>query len=199
METWIVTGPAASGKSDLCRDLLAGCGARGFDSDAQVHELFGSPEILKAIASKFGPEMIGTDEKVNRDRLREVVFSRPDAREWLEELFHPLVLALFEASRINSNDAHAKVLVAEVPLLNESKVRFSADLTIAVAVSPVVQTQRLLSCRGLSQTAIEQLRAAQWPVLKTAELADKVVWNDGSPQLLILQAHILAQQLKQHE
>ena len=174
-------------------------GAVGFSADAQVHELLACQDIIKVIALRLGSQVIGPDGMVVRQQLREVVFAQPEVRVWIENLIHPMVLARYEEVRMKSVETPAKVLVAEVPLLNESGLPFTADQIVAVAVSPSVQAKRLMARRGLNPQAIEQLRAAQWSALKTAEMADKVVWNDGSPQLLALQAHLLAQQLKKHE
>lgn len=66
---------------------------------------------------------------------------------------------------------------------------------IVVAVGTTVQMERLTGQRGLDVATAERICAAQWPLSRKLEAANKVIWNEGSSELLKLQAQLLLQQL----
>jgi dephospho-CoA kinase len=76
------------------------------------------------------------------------------------------------------------VAVVDVPLLYEVNVAKLFDAVIVVAASRVTQLARLRRGRGLSRREAEGRLNAQWPLQRKIDLADYVIWNDGSPALL---------------
>jgi dephospho-CoA kinase len=198
MKTWIVTGGAASGKSTFARLLheLAES-ALFFSSDAAVHELLERPEVVEKLSAAFGPQIISAKGVIDRGKLREIVFrDREEAsRKLLEGILHPMVRAELEKLREEAGVKKAQLLIAEVPLFYESAYDYQADLVIVVAVGPTVQMERLTGQRGLDKATAERICAAQWPLSRKLEAADKVIWNEGSAELLKLQAQLLLQQL----
>ncbi len=199
MKTWIVTGGAASGKSTFARLLgeLAD-GAMLYSSDASVHRLLGKPEMAAILSKEFGVQVLNEKKEVDRVRLREAVFDGADQekRKRLEALLHPLVRADFESVRTEAEQGKkTQLLIAEVPLFYESAHDYQADLVIVVAVGPTVQLERLTGQRGLDPETAERIRSAQWPLSRKLDAAPKVLWNEGSAELLKLQAQLLLQQL----
>lgn len=198
MKTWIVTGGAASGKSTFCQMLvdLAPEKVVAFSSDAAVHALYERPETATALSSLLGVEVAGEDGKISRPALREVAFRDPSVREKLENYLHPQVLnAMKELQTASQVTGKAQVLIAEVPLFYESDSDFPADAVIVVASEAKVQRDRMTGERGLNADTAQRILDVQWPLRRKLELADKVVWNEGSADLLRLQAQILLQQL----
>lgn len=198
MKTWIVTGGAASGKSTFARLLheLAEP-ALLFSSDEAVHELLGRTEVVQKLAEVFGPQIVQAKGAIDRAKLRELVFRDGDEgpRRLLEGILHPMVRAELEKLREEGGVKKAQLLIAEVPLFYESAYDYQADLVIVVAVGPTVQMERLTGQRGLDKATAERICAAQWPLSRKLEAADKVIWNEGSAELLKLQAQLLLQQL----
>ena len=87
-----ITGGVASGKSSFTEQLSRRITAEVFDADAVARRLADSdPETRSKIASQFGSEVIEIDGKLNRARLREIVFGDPGKRKTLEAILHPLV------------------------------------------------------------------------------------------------------------
>lgn len=198
LETWIVTGGAASGKSEFCRLLQSlSPSVALFSSDQAVHDLYRRSEIVDQIAQMMGLDDLRTDEGfLNRERLREHVLANPEAKAQLEAFIHPKVVderAAFQQKL--ELEGKTQLLIAEVPLFYETKSQFPADQVILVAVSPETQRQRLVHQRGLSHETVDLLLQAQWPLSRKLEHADKVVWNEGDVALLNLQAIQLFQSL----
>lgn len=198
MKTWIVTGGAASGKSTFATLLVRlADGSAHFDSDASVHRSLGTPEVAALLKQDFGPGVIHAQGGVDRARLREKVFSDTTGvmRKKLEAMLHPLVRLDFERTRQEALAKKAQVLIAEVPLFYESGYDYQADLVIVVAVGPTLQLERLTGQRGLDLATAERICAAQWPLSRKLDAAHQVIWNEGSGELLQLQAQLLLQQL----
>ena len=196
MKTWIVTGGAASGKSTFCRLLQARVpGSHLFSSDEEVHKQLARQPVKEELVAGFGPGVLDSNGEVSRPFLRAVVFADLQARARLEGLLHPLVREAFSAVKEELlSGRKAQLLIAEVPLFYESPVVFAADQVIVVATGPDVQQERLTGPRGLDAETASRIRSVQWPLSRKLDPADKVVWNEGSPRMLELQADLLASQ-----
>ncbi len=192
MQSWIITGGLACGKSSLSKELLriGGDAIAFFSCDEAAARLWGDPAILKLAAAEFGPAILHPDGSVNRERLREIVFADPEARLALEAFLHPPILGELEAARSAAlqKSPQPKVFLAEVPLYHEIRPSVPADMVIVVAASRAVQRNRLMEHRGLDADTSEKMLDAQLPLEVKTGQADAVVWNDGSPAMLEAQA-----------
>ena len=71
----------------------------------------------------------------------------------------------------------------EVPLLFEKGLENWFDFTVCVACAPDQQLARLEQ-RGLPRGLAGQRISTQLPLERKIELADFVLWNEGSPEFL---------------
>lgn len=196
MKTWVITGGAASGKSDFCRLLMAHePEAVFFSSDEIVHELLGSETIARQVAQIFDATILDEEGAINRVALREMVFANDKGRLSLEALIHPMVYERLEKDRLEASGKGAQLFIAEIPLFYETQPKFQADLVILVAAGEVFQRRRLMELRGLDAEAVQLVLSAQLPLERKLAMAQTVVWNEGSPALLQAQAQLLLQQL----
>ena len=202
MQSWIVTGGVACGKSSISRILSDQGGEQtcSFSSDEAVRQLQNDPTVIDQMVAAFGHRAAarGCDGSVVLDRLwlRERVFADDSARKLLESLLHPGVLRLLtEARGTAARRPEVNLFLAEVPLYYEIGAPVSADLVIVVAASRAVQVRRLMEHRGLDIRIIERMLSAQWPIEAKVERADAVIWNDGDPAALEQQVLTLARQL----
>lgn len=145
-------------------------------------------KISAAIRERFGTGVVGSDGRVDRTALARLVFANPDDRRWLEDLVHPEV---FAAWRTEFETAPAADWAVEVPLLFEKGLENWFDFTVCVALSPQQQFVRL-ERRGLSRGLAEQRISTQFSLATKMELADFVVWNDGSSEFLEAQVGSLS-------
>lgn len=187
MESWVITGGIACGKSTLLskvRELLGAERLAVFSCDDEVRRLLGTVEVQAAIEERIGSGLVEAEE-VNREQLGKVVFENLEARKELEAILHPPVLAALEKSRNTARAAGTvNLFVAEVPLHYEIGSTVAADHVIVVASSLDQQVRRLMHYRGLDKARSESMVGAQWPVLEKAYKATKVIWNDGSEEAL---------------
>jgi dephospho-CoA kinase len=169
-----LTGGIAAGKSEALAafDRL---GAETISSDAVVHELLDSEPLLSTLTGRWGAE-VAPDGAVDRARVGEIVFARPEELSWLESQIHPLV-----GERIGiwlqSLPEGTAVAVVEVPLLFESGMDGVFDTTVAVVAADPVRRERA-EARG--HALVGEREARQLDQEEKASRAEHVVENDGS-------------------
>ncbi len=185
-----ITGGIACGKSALA-GCLAVLGVDILDADDVVHRLqaSGGPAI-EPIREQFGNEAIDQSGAVDRKWLGERVFADVEARMRLNAVVHPLVRACFGQwrDRLGPGQLGAGV----IPLLFETGWQSDWD-TVVCITCPADEQWRRLEGRGLTQEAIRQRIASQWPQERKARRADHVVRNDGTTEELMVKARDLLQ------
>lgn len=185
-----LTGGIATGKSTVTRLLRTHRAFLTFDADECVHELLASdPGVMAAVRLQFGLR----DAPIDRRELGRIVFHDPEARRNLEAILHPQVRARWHALAEDCRKRNGDFL-ADIPLLFETGSGVVFDTTVVVAASPAIQRQRLAD-RGLDRGLIEGMLASQWPIGQKIEMADHVIWNDGSLAELEQQCELLSDAL----
>lgn len=186
-----LTGGFGCGKTTAAR-LLERRGFHRLDSDALVREkVLTAPAVLAALRARYGDAAVGPDGFVDRAALAERVFRDDAERLWLEELTHPL---LFELWRAALRDGGGSRWVVEAPLLFEKSLENWFDFTVCVACSVDQQIVRLEQ-RGMSRVLAGQRISKQLPLARKIELADFVLWNEGSAEFLQAQVDLLVDSL----
>lgn len=189
-----LTGGIGSGKSTVGQ-MLASFGATLIDAD-QISREATSPggAAMPEIAQTFGPQYITADGALDRDRMRALAFSRPDARKQLEAIVHPLVGKETQARAHAATAAGQRLIVFDVPLLVESG-HWPRKLDTVVVVDCPTETQitRVTLRSALAREAIEGIMASQASRNARRAAADVVVYNDNlSLDALQAQVHALA-------
>ncbi len=186
-----LTGGIGCGKSTAAQ----ACVARGFrlvDSDALIREqVLTSPTIIAAVSARYGQGVLNAVGGIDRARLATKVFADDGERRWLEGLTHPVLFAIWRSMLATAPTAR---WVFEVPLLFEHGLENWFDFTVCVACSPEQQLVRLEQ-RGLSRELAGQRISKQLPLARKIELADMVLWNDGSAAFLQAQVDTLVASL----
>lgn len=173
-----LTGNIACGKSTVAR-MLAEKGAYVIDADAIAHEVIrkGTP-AYEAILRRFGKDILGPDEEIDRRRLGEIVFRDPIALRDLEAIVHPAVLVEIQ-QRIQACP-EAPAIVIEAIKLIESGFARACDAVWVVTCSESEQIHRLMKDRGLTEEEARIRIRAQPPQEEKIRQADVVIDNNGS-------------------
>lgn len=172
-----LTGGIGSGKSTVAR-LLASRGACVVDADALSRASTGpGGAAMPAIRQAFGPEFIGQDGALHRDRMRERVFQDPGARRALEGIIHPIVTA---QTRALVEQAGPVPIVFDVPLLVESRQwPGRVDRVWVVDCTEATQVARVQARNGWPPDAVEAVIRQQASRGQRLAAADAVIFNDG--------------------
>jgi dephospho-CoA kinase len=194
-----LTGGIGSGKSAVAR-LLQQQGIVAIDADQVARDVVepGEP-ALASIARHFGDEILQPDGRLNRSRLREIVFAAPAARRWLERLLHPLIRERLVGA-LRSAPSPYSLLVS--PLLLETDQHRLVDHVVVVDVPEPTQLQRTISRDDNSREQVERIMAAQLDRASRLARADSIIDNSGNLQSLTdatLQLHQTLLQLAHNQ
>ena len=176
-----LTGGIGSGKTSVA-NILAELGAAVIDTDEIAHRLTaaGRPGA-RAIGEHFGAEYLGADGALDRNRMRELVFSDPPARKKLETLLHPMIRAEVDAEvAAAAKRGEAPYVVIVVPLLVETGAyRNLARRVLVVDCDEQQQVARVARRSHLAAAAVRAIMANQVSRAERLRHADDVVRNDG--------------------
>lgn len=178
-----LTGGVASGKTSVS-DRLSDKGVPVVDTDLIAREVVmpGSPG-LDEVVTAFGSEVLDASGTLDRRALRESVFARPERREKLESILHPLIEK--EARRQIALHREADYVVLVVPLLVESGLFTDADRVVVVDVPESVQVERLVERDNVDRSQAEAMLAAQATRSSRTAAATDVLDNSGSIEELM--------------
>jgi dephospho-CoA kinase len=177
-----LTGGIGSGKS-AAADEFARLGAAVVDTDAIAHELTGpGGQAVAEIRRIFGAEFISKSNALNREKMRELVFSDAAQRKRLEALLHPMIRAEAErriAAALAGRNAPYVVLV--VPLLVESAgYRERVGRVLVVDCPEDLQVARVRQRSALGEDAVRRIIASQIQRESRLAAADDVIDNSGT-------------------
>ena len=172
-----LTGGIASGKSAVA-ELFAHRGVPVFDTDQIARDVVepGTPGLAKIVA-EFGSDILDGSGRLDRKRMREVVFSDPAKRKALEAITHP---AIREELARRSKAADGLYQIHVIPLLVESGRADAYDRVLVVDATEQDQLRRLLQRDGNDETTAKNILAAQATREARLSVADDVIVNTGT-------------------
>ncbi|GAB2538606.1 dephospho-CoA kinase [Simplicispira piscis] len=174
-----LTGGIGSGKSTVAR-ILVNRGAILLDADQIAREMTQPGGLaMPSIVQTFGSEYMDASGALDRARMRNLAFSRPESRKQLEAILHPLVAQCTESRACAAEAAGRRLLVFDIPLLVESG-HWPRQLDAVVVVDCRTETQidRVMARNALDRKTIEGIIAAQSSRAVRRRAADAVLYND---------------------
>jgi len=185
-----LTGGIGCGKSTVA-DLFNKLGAGIIDTDVLAHHLTQSDGIaIPTIRSTFGNDYINNDGALNRDKMRELIFSDITEKKRLEMILHPLILEQVKAQILQLHTSPYIIVI--VPLLPESPAfQQLIQRTLVVDCNEETQTNRVISRSSMSKPEINNIIAQQTPRPERLRMADDIIHNDSDMDNLVTQAATL--------
>jgi dephospho-CoA kinase len=159
-----LTGGIATGKSTVAR-MFAKQGVAVIDADEMVRELQKPGSIVyRAIVEAFGPVILHGDGTIDRKVLGTRVFRDPTARRALEAILHPQVYRVIQEWFGELAGAGARLGVADIPLLFETRHGSDFDVVVVTACDPEEQVRRVMLRNGASEQEARARLEAQMPI-----------------------------------
>jgi dephospho-CoA kinase len=175
-----LTGGIGSGKSTV-GSMLAQLGAAVIDADAlsrQASAAGGS--AMPALEREFGASFIADDGGLNREVMRQQIFTEPAAKARLEAIIHPIVGQEIHRLDQLAMASGSRLIVFDIPLLVESsRRRPQLDWVLVVDCQPETQIQRVMQRSGWPREQVQQAIAAQATRILRLAAADIVICNEG--------------------
>jgi dephospho-CoA kinase len=169
-----LTGGIAAGKSEALK-AFERAGAATLATDAVVHNLLRTPDLRDRLVQRWGADVAPGGE-IDRARVAELVFERPEELQWLETELHPRVAERMAAWRAGL-PAGTRVAVVEVPLLFETGMEGAFDAVVAV-VAP--DGHREARAGGTGLAGLEGRETRQLSQEEKAARATHVLSNEGT-------------------
>jgi dephospho-CoA kinase len=199
-----LTGGIGSGKSAVATELEK-CGAAIIDTDLISHNITKANGLaMNAIEQAFGREFLLEDGSLDRQKMRELIFTDPASKEKLEKIIHPLIFQEAQRLSLISQANNPAYLVYVVPLLAESGFWIkqspqALDCIVVVDCPETQQISRVQKRNGLEATMIKKIIASQASRHDRLVIADYVIENNQGIEDLKIEAQRLHQILLRHK
>ncbi len=172
-----LTGGIASGKSTVS-NLFRKYGIEIVDADKVAKEVSEKKESIEKISNISGKDILDSDGKIVREKLREKAFKNRELLQELNKIIHPQVMEYFKRKKEeNSKD---EILIFDIPLLYEAKMEYLCDKIIVVGVDVQKQIRRVVARDGSSEELAKKIIFNQMPLDEKIKKADIVIMNDGT-------------------
>lgn len=175
-----ITGSFGSGKTSVAH-FFKKRGSVIINADRIAHHLLEpGQKCYDAVLQRFGKSIL-KNGRIQRQKLADIVFQNPEAREYLNTILHPAVIAHIK-NRIKEfrRTKTIRAVILDVPLLIEANMDHLCDVIVVVKANIALQTKRIKQRSGLTSQEVRQRIKAQMPLQRKLPYADFVIDNRGS-------------------
>ncbi|WP_304127678.1 dephospho-CoA kinase [Gemella sanguinis] len=169
-----ITGSIACGKSTVS-NYLKSKGYIVIDADKIGHEALDDDYVKEKLILAFGNEIL-EDNKINRQKLGELVFGNSSNLNVLNSIIHPEIRKKILEKIDKNNDK--KLIFIDVALLFEAKFDDLVDKIIVVYVDENTQLTRLMKRNSISKKEALSRIVSQMSPIEKAKLGDYTVNNN---------------------
>jgi dephospho-CoA kinase len=177
-----MTGGIGSGKSEALK-IFESLNIKVIDLDKISKEITETNhQAIKDIKSAFG-NVFDKDNRLDRKKLRELIFSDKNKKINLEKILHPKILEEVK-KKLNALSDESYVVI-DIPLLfetNQYTSLISRSLVIDCEVND--QIERVKKRDGIDTSIIQSIMDQQIDRRSRIEKGDDIVLNDGSIEKL---------------
>ena len=180
MEIVGLTGGIGSGKS-VAAENFKELGIKIINADEIGKDILATEQtVISKIVEYFGDD-ITTENNLDRNKIREIIFSDENQKQWLENLLHPLIKEkILQIVEDYKATAKAKYCILEAAILIESDFHKLVDKIIVIDCEEQQQISRVVKRNILSKPEIKKIMQAQLKRKQRLKHADVIIFNDGS-------------------
>lgn len=174
-----LTGSIATGKSQVS-NYLKNKDIKVIDADLIARDVANYKTVKNKIKREFGEDLYKND-KLDRKKLAEIIFSRKIHRQKLNSIMHP---EIYKKIKKESESADGLVFI-DIPLLFENedlnkKYGLDFDEIWLVYVDRETQIKRLMNRDGISREYAEEKINSQISVEEKRKKSDVIIDNSGT-------------------
>ncbi len=172
-------GGSGSGKSITCK-VFKEYGIDYVSADDIYHEMIsGKSECLDDIVRHFGEDVL-SDGKLDRKKMRGIVFNSDEKRALLNSITHPHVLKRIREIIEEYRQSGAKGILIDMPLLFESGFYEECDITICIYADIDKRIDRIMARDGITKAEAEARIYSQVAAEYLASTCDYVIENNSN-------------------
>ncbi|MFH1642844.1 MAG: dephospho-CoA kinase [Nanoarchaeota archaeon] len=168
-----VTGIFGSGKTTVAK-ILSENGYIHVNADNIGHHLLKRTEIKSKIVKRFGKKIL-TNNKIDRNKLKKIVFYNKNELVELNKIIHPLIL-----KEIKLKIKNRKNVIIDAALLIESGALGFIDKLIVVKINKVQHINRLNNKKKYTTEEIQNILKSQLNQKEKLKYADIIIDNSRS-------------------
>ena len=141
---------------------------------------------MPLIEQAFGASALAVDGSLDRAAMRRLVFADASRRGRLEAILHPMIRATSTERCTAAWAAGAPYAMMVIPLLVESAAsqRGRFDRIVVVDCPEALQISRVMARSGLTEAEVKAIMATQASRSARLEVADDVIKNESSLDVL---------------
>jgi dephospho-CoA kinase len=153
-----LTGGIGCGKSTVTA-LFKQLTVPVIDADEIAHQVvtIGQPALI-LIQRAFGSNSLNADGSLNRNYIRELVFTHPEQKQKLEAIIHPLV---YQTIREHIALLTAPYCIISIPLLFETNKADFVDRVLVIDCPTEIQIERVQKRDNLSRERVQSIIDSQ--------------------------------------
>ena len=172
-----LTGGIGSGKSTAAK-YFEKLGAKVINADVVARDSVssGSQALLKII-QHFGEKIVDKKGKLDRSKLREIIFDNSSEKLWLENLLHPIIR---EKIILDINNASESYVLLESPLLFETNQYKLVNVVLLIDVPEELQVIRASQRDKSTSNEIKKIIKTQMPRSEKIKLSTYIADNTKS-------------------
>ena len=172
-----LTGGIGSGKSTAAK-YFEKLGAKVINADVVARDSVspGSQALFK-IRQHFGEKIVNKNGRLDRSKLREIIFDNTSEKLWLENLLHPIIR---EKIILAINNTSGSYVLLESPLLFETNQYKLVNVVLLIDVPEELQIIRASQRDKSTSNAIKKIIQTQMPRSEKIELSTYIADNTKS-------------------
>lgn len=176
-----LTGGIASGKSTVCR-LFSQYGIPIIDADIIARQLVKpKQEAYNEIVQAFGERCCKANGELNRQYLRQLIFSNAQEKKQLEAILHPRIRTQLIQQ---SNTQNTPYCILAIPLLIESNMTECVDRILVLDIDLPIQLSRLCERDNIAVDNAQLIINSQVSRQQRLACADDVITNNNGYEQL---------------
>ena len=183
-----LTGGIASGKTTVA-NLFSDLGIEIIDADEIAHSITSKQgSAYNKIVKHFGESILGDDKKLDRKKLRTMIFNNSELKRDLEQIIHPEVYAIIN-QKINASQEPYQIIV--IPLLIETSYQNFVDRVLVIDCSMETQLARLINRDDETMKNARKIIANQIERNQRLKFADDIIENEKKTPINVLKNKVL--------
>ncbi len=178
-----ITGGVGSGKSTVLELMERDYGACVCKADELGHAaLEKGTSCYEEICDFFGRGILSDAGEIQRNRLSEIVYGRPEYLQRLNDIVHPFVKGIIR-QWIEENETKP-MLVLESAILFESGCEQFCDEVWGIDAEEEIRIQRLIESRGYAKEKARAIIGQQMSSDERNRRCQKILYNNGDMAVL---------------
>lgn len=177
-----LTGGIGTGKTAAC-GIFKHLGVPVISADEIAHHIVDTDKsVFQAIVQKFGRDFLNAQNKIDRHKLREQIFSIAEDKIWLEKLLHPIIATTIKQQ---AKAITYPYCIVEIPLLFEANMQDIVDRILTMDCPAELQLKRALQRGVHTEAEIKAFIATQITRDRRLAMTNDIIENTGDMPALI--------------